>query len=520
MSRSAVIGNPVVTLQTGDRPIPEGAVVVENDRIVDIGTQSAILAASGFDAIIGSNDHIVMPGLFNCHLHGENACARGLYDSVWEKANVWVHEDIAGLIDEDDLFYMLLWGYLRSVKSGTTGILDFFYGRPYLGDFGADVSISAQRRAGIRGALALATRDRRRYMHRDDDVVLAALPPGLRRLIESSPVGYAYPVESVFATFRAMFERYHQAGGPTHIMLAPDWGPACSDALLDANRRLASEFDTTLQIHLLETPYEMLETTLREGKSTVRRLYDLGFLGPDVSGAHCVWPTDDDIRILADTGVIISTQPGSNLRLASGISPVRDMLAAGVRIAIGSDGISMEDDNSLLTEVRLSGLLQRLPRSEPGRVSSETLLRAATVNGPKAAGWTDVGELAKGAQADLILLDKREFCWPPQRFAETDILDVIVDRAQGHHVATTIVAGRVLMQDRVLTEWNEEWLRTRVEEASERVFRVPAEFLELRPAVEALHEMVMQSCAGWANARLTGRHTYNIAHPPPQLGQP
>ena len=515
MTRTLWLGDPVVTLQDGAPYLRNGAVVVEDDRIVDVGPQTRFPDRAVFDQVIGSNNHVVMPGLANGHLHGENAYGKDVYDAVWEKANVWYHEDLADAPPED-LHVALVYNFLRLLKNGATCALDFFYGRPNMPHIAADLSLRAYEDTGLRAALAIASRDQNTYMHRPDEEVLARLTPEHRRQIEENPVGYAYPLEDSLGAFEAMAREYHGRDGRLHVMLGPDWTPACSDDLLLRVKRMAQDYDTGIQIHLVETKYEMLWNLKTNGKTGPRRLQDLGFLGEEVSGAHVVWPTDEDLQIVADSGAICINDPGSNLRLTSGISPVRDMIDAGVRVALGSDGISLNDDNDLFAEMRLGGLVQRLPGADSGRIPSETLLRNVCHNGAVAAGFPRSGILQPGFNADIITLDKSRFYWPPEKFPTADPLDVIVDRAMGYDVRDVMVNGKLLMADRTLLHFDEEAIRQRVAEAAPRIFAVPERFLQIRPAVQELADQAIAMYREWDQEPLPGRYQFNMRETPAQ----
>ncbi|MEE9277021.1 MAG: amidohydrolase family protein, partial [Dehalococcoidia bacterium] len=415
---------------------------------------------------------------------------------------------------EEDLHTALVYNFLRLIKSGTTCSLDFFYGRPNMPYLASELSLRAYVDTGLRASLAIASRDQNTYMHRDDADALGRLTPEHRKAIKENPVGYAYPLEHSLGAFEAMAKAYHGREGRIHVMLGPDWTPACSDALLLRTKQLARDYDTTIQIHLVETKYEMLWNLKTHGKTGPRRLYDLGFLGEEVSGAHVVWPTDDDLRLLAETGTTCVNNPGSNLRLTSGISPVRDMLDAGVRVALGSDGISLNDNNDLFAELRLGGLLQRLPGADSGRIPSETLLRNACHNGPAAAGFPKTGILQPGFHADIITLDKSRFYWPPEKFPTANPLDVIVDRAMGDDVRDVMINGDLVMADSRLTKFDEEEMRRKVGEVAARIFSVPERFVAIRPAVQELADQALEMYREWDQAQIPPRYQYNVRDVP------
>ena len=194
----------------------------------------------------------------------------------------------------------------------------------------------------------------------------------------------------------------------------------------------ADECDTSLVTHALETRSEMMFSLERYGKHAVHRLADLGVLGPSTVLEHFVRVTDDELGRFADSGALASCNPGSNLRLATGICRVRDILAAGGRIGFGTDGISFSDREDFFQELRLASYLQRLPRTfDEGRLDSEALLRAAATSGARALGAeARLGSLEPGRWADLLVVRKDRILFPPGRYDTAPFLDVVIDRAE------------------------------------------------------------------------------------------
>ena len=177
------------------------------------------------------------------------------------------------------------------------------------------------------------------------------------------------------------------------------------------------------------------------GKPAVRRLADLGVLGPDFSCAHFVWVTDEELQIFADSGAIASNNAGSNLRLSAGICRTRDIMESGGRIAFGTDSISFSDTDAFFQELRLACYLQRTPeRFEPRRLDTERVLRAAGTNGARGVQFEgQVGTIAPGALADLLVLKRDRLFFPPGRYDRTPVLDVILDRASAADLESVLI---------------------------------------------------------------------------------
>jgi 5-methylthioadenosine/S-adenosylhomocysteine deaminase len=521
MTRYLVAGDPVVSLGA-ETLIPDGAIVVEDGMITGVGTRAEMAALGPFDRVLGSADHFVLPGFVNCHYHSELAIGPGLYQHIFEKANVHI-QAAAGPIAEDDLYYGILWGLVTAIKGGQTATVDMYYGRPSLPDFGCEAALQAYEDAGLRTAFGLVSRDQNIYAHEPDEQFLTRLPADLAEEVRRSPMGYAWPVDQVMASFRRLHGSWHGREDRIRLVTAPDWTPACSDELYVRCRRVADEHGTGMISHVLETRAEMMFNLRAYGRTALRRLADLGVLTPATVLEHFVWVTDDDLRIFADSGAVASCNPGSNLRLSTGICRLRDIIAGGGRIAFGTDGISFSDRDDFFTELRLACYLQRMPRDfERGRLDSEQVLRAAAGNGARALGLEGkLGSLEPGRYADLLIVDKDRIFFPPGRYSGEPFLDVVLDRAESADIDTVMVGGRVLMEAGRITVVDEALVRDRFAEAvAERVYRPSA---EVRRWAE-LGTLVEPYLAGfyrpWYQTPVEPAYVYNPRRPPDSLIPP
>ncbi len=509
MPRYLIQGDPVVTLSEGDGYLRDGAVIVEGTHITEVGPVEELAQHGPFDRTLGSPDFFVMPGLVNAHWHSEDTYAKGVFDTIWEGANTWYHEDL-GPADPQDMYDNVLYNVLQCIKLGTTCAIDFYYGRPAMEHFAAEIALRAFIDAGWRVGMGIALRDRNIYGHEDNETFLNRVPADLARRVRESPIGYAFPIEDVLASTDHLAKTYDRRDDRVRIIYAPDWTPACSDELLMRVKRLADERDTTITMHVVETRYEALFNIKNHGKTAAVRLRDIGFLGPNVSCAHFVWATDDDIKALAETGAIAVNNPGSNLRLTSGIARVRDIMAAGGAVALGNDGISFNDDNDEFVELRLSGALQRPHGITSGRLPSKDLLTNACVHGARAAGFGDrVGRLEPGKLADILLVEKDRIFFMSERYAASNPLDVIVDRAQGKDVHTVLINGAIVVDDRRVAVVDEEKLRQKVLASADRIFSPSAIGRQWREVTEAFYPYVIDFYKNWDKASLPPGYRYN-----------
>jgi 5-methylthioadenosine/S-adenosylhomocysteine deaminase len=513
--RYLVLGDPVVSLGATTL-IDDGALIVDGSDVVEVGPRVELEGHGPFTRVLGSTDHVVMPGFINCHYHSELAIGPGLYQHIFERANVHI-QGSTGPIDEEDLYTGVLWGLVSAIRGGQTGTVDMYYGRPSLPDFGCPPALRAYSDSGMRTAFGLVSRDQNTYVHEPDDQFLARLPADLAAEVRNSPMGYAWPVDDVMASFERLFKEWHGRDGRIRVVTAPDWTPACSDDLYRRCRAMADDHGTGLITHALETRSEMLFNLRTYGKPAVRRLADLGVLTPATVLEHFVWVTDEELGIFADSGAVASNNAGSNLRLSSGICRARDIMDTGGRIAFGTDGISFSDREDFFEELRLALYLQRRPqRFDVGRVDSERVLRAAAVNGARAIGEeAKLGSLEPGRYADLLVVRKDRILFPPGRYDHEPFLDVVLDRADSRDIDTVMVHGRVLMDDGRITVVDEAKLRDRFAEAvSKRVYRAGPEVRRWAELGVLVAPYVDDFFREWYNVPVEPAHVYNARTTP------
>jgi 5-methylthioadenosine/S-adenosylhomocysteine deaminase len=475
-----------------------------------------MLAYGPFARVLGSADHVVLPGFVNCHYHSELALGPGLYQHIFEKANVHIHAGTSP-IDETDLYDGVLWGLVAAIRGGQTGTVDMFYGRPGMPEFGAEAALQAYADAGIRTAFGLVTRDQNRYAHEPDEQFLRRLDPSLAEEVRGSPMGYAWPVDDVMASFDRLFATWHGYDDRLRLVTAPDWTPACSDELYQRCRRVADERGTSMVTHVLETRAEMLYNVAAYGKPAVRRLADLGVLSPETVLAHFIWVTDEELSVFADSGAVCSNNPGSNLRLSSGICRTRDLLGAGGRVGFGTDGISFSDHEDFFQELRLAAYLQRTPSTfGEGRLDSATVLTSAAKSGAQALGLAGrLGGLSPGHLADLLIVDKARLFFPPGRFDAEPALNVVLDRAEARDIDTVMVGGRVLMEGGRVTVVDEDALRDRFAEAvTARIYRQTTTTKRWAELGRLVEPAVVEMFTKWYEVPVEGAYSYNAARPP------
>jgi 5-methylthioadenosine/S-adenosylhomocysteine deaminase len=252
------------------------------------------------------------------------------------------------------------------------------------------------------------------------------------------------------------------------------------------------------------------------GKTAMRRLADLGVLGPDVSCAHFVWASDEDIQILIDSGAVAVNNAGSNLRLSTGIARSRDILEQGGNLALGTDGISFSEHEDFFQELRLAAYLQRVPGEiGRGRLDSLQLLTSAARSGAQALRQADrVGSLAVGKDADVLVIRRDRIFYPPERFATTPVLDVLLDRANASDIDQVLVAGQVVLDGGRFTTIDEDAVLSDYAEAGrERFWKQTPEAASRRELAAAVEPHVLEFYRGWEQSPVEPAYVYNMRRP-------
>jgi cytosine/adenosine deaminase-related metal-dependent hydrolase len=331
----------------------------------------------------------------------------------------------------------------------------------------AEAVARAARDVGLRIGFAVAMRDRHGLAYADDEVVLQALRPSIREAVGQRLRTPARSPADWLALLDEVAVRLHEAGHDDHCNV--QYGPAavqwCSTPLLEAIARASADTGRRVHMHLLETAYQRAWADQHHPGGIVRFLDAIGLLSPRLTVAHCTHARPDELALLAERGVGIAVNTSSNLGLKSGIAPVAEMLRQGCRVGMGLDGMSLDEDDDALRELRLAWLLHRGRGFDVDMTAAQLWDFGAvhgrhTVMGPRdtIAGVPPGGHIAVGASADLMLLDwdgvDDEAVLPG-----LDPLDLLLAHASAAHITDVFIAGRQVVSAGQVTGVDEPALR-------------------------------------------------------------
>ena len=436
-------------------------VLIEGDRITGLGPA---LAAPAGATLIDASRHLVVPGLVNAHTHAHNNLTRGAGDT-WTLEDLWTYGPaLYGGRTADDQYLSAAIGALEMLHTGCTAAFDMFNAVPVLTEEGIAAVVQAYQDVGVRAVLAPMVADIVFYRVVPD--LLNLLPEALRQRLRNME---AAPAEELLRLAGDTLKRWDgAASGRIRIGVAPTIPGHCSEALLTGTARLAREHAAPIQTHVAESKVQAVNALRRWGTTIVGHLHEIDMLGPRFVAGHGVWLTEEDMTLLAGAGGAVAHNPASNLRLGSGIAPIRELEERGARVGLGTDGSMSSDNQNMFEAMRFAALVStvRYPHRQERWIGSSAAWRMATAGSAGCLGLGDaIGAIALGRQADLVLLRADSVFLRPM----SSPLNALVYAETASAVDTVLVAGRVVLQaGRVITV-DEDRLRVRAQEAVERL---------------------------------------------------
>ncbi|HEX3011347.1 MAG TPA: amidohydrolase [Syntrophomonadaceae bacterium] len=405
----------IIPMTTRGLVIEKGFIIIRDNLIYQMGSGTS--PSGQYDKVIDGTNKVAIPGFINTHTHAAMTLLRGYADDLplmeWLQTKIWPLED---RLTGDDIYWGTLLANVEMIKSGTTAFADMY--------FHMDQTARAVEKSGLRGILSRG---------------MIGVGPENQLAIDQS---------------RALFAEWNgAANGRIKFMLGPHAPYTCPPDYLKQVIDLADELGAGIHIHLAETRGEAEDIKKQYGKTPIELMDEVGLFKHQVLAAHCVHLTDNDIEILASRGVGVAHNPESNMKLASGIAPVPEMLQAGITVALGTDGASSNNNLDMLQEMRTCALLHKVNSFDPTVIPAEQALEMATLNGARVLGLEqETGKLEAGMKADIVLLSLSEAHMIPRY----DILANIVYSGQASDVQTVIVDGKIVMEDRVIKTLDEQ----------------------------------------------------------------
>lgn len=430
----------VVTVDKRRRVIKEGAIAVEEGKILDVGKTKELKKKYKADVKIDASGKVAMPGLIDCHVHSTEAILRGIEDGWtlldWLEKRLW---PLMATIDEELASLSAQFCCLEMLKSGTTCFLNTMV----LPHYNLDRVAGVVERTGIKAALATLI-DHESTLRPDE------LPPP----------------EELIKDGVALAKKWRGKSDKVKIWFEAGIVEVCDDELYKKVTEAARRHGIGITQHWGEVKDDVKLVRKKYGKSLIEFAKDVGLTGPDVVLVHSVWYDDRDIKILAETKTNVCHCPSSNMKLASGFAKIPEMLSKGVNVALGCDEAPCNDSHDMFREMKMAALLHKGRLLSPTVVTAEQAIELATINGAKALSWgNEIGSIEKGKKADIVFLDVKK----PHTVPHRNLISNIVYSSTGADVDTVIIDGEMIVENGIVKTIDEEAVIEKVMDVSEKV---------------------------------------------------
>jgi len=424
----------VVTMNAGRAIYRNGSVVIKGDSILAVGPQSEIETKYKSAQIIEAHGDLVLPGFINGHTHVPMTLFRGLHDDV--TLSDWLYKYIfpaeAKNVNEEFVRWGTRLAAAEQIRSGVTTFADMYYFE--------DAVAEETKAAGMRGVLGETFIDFPAPDNRSEAEMLAYTERFLKKW-QGDPLIHAAP--------------------------APHSIYTCSKKTIQDAAALATKYNAPLLMHVSEMKKEWSDSEKQNGMSPVQYLETLGVLRPNLVAAHCIFVDEADRKLLAERQVGCVHNPSSNMMIASGVSPVPEMRAAGIAVGLGTDGpAGSNNDLDLMEEIDLAAKLAKITKMDPLALNANAVVEMATIDGARALHMEkEIGSLEPGKKADLILISLDE----PNAVPMYEVYAQIAYALKGRDVETVVISGRVVMREHKLLTVDEPHALARAREYQKSV---------------------------------------------------
>ncbi len=443
----------ILTMDDNKSRVRNGDILVEGSAIVSIGQNLELPVP--VDEVIDASGKIVIPGFVNTHHHCWQSLVRNIHVANGLKLEPWlavvydIFQDITPEVVEAGAYV----GLGELLKSGCTTSSDHHYAHPRGVEDLIDSEISVASKLGIR-------------FHPTRGNLTIGKSQGSPHI----PDTLTEDVDHILADYERLINKYHDPDkfSMTRIGLAPCWhGLDSTEEILTGTLAMARKHKVQCHSHLAESMGEVEATIAKFGCRPVEYVRRLGWLGEDIYFAHCVQLNDDEVKLLAETGTGIAHCPISNMFLNTGVCRVPDLLESGASIGIGVDGAASNNASNMMSEIRTAYLVHRLTYGQRAP-RAEQILEMATVGGARVLGRDDIGIIAPGMAADIVLMD-----WDQLQYAggKNDPAACIVMSGDSKMVDTVMVNGDIVVRKGSLAKVDEQEISTRVNQIGNKLLK-------------------------------------------------
>lgn len=399
-----------------EKIIDNADIFIEENKIKRIGENLKIDA----DQVLDGENKLLTPGFVNAHTHLGMSYFRNYADDLalmdWLQNEIW---PVEAKLNAEDIYWSSMLSIIENIKSGVTTFCDMYYEMDRVGDAALEL--------GIRGVLT-------------------------RGMTDVDGKG-----EEKLQEFDALYNNYHnRSDGRIRVVPAPHAIYTCSTEFLkEISENAKKLYDNIIHIHLSETLTEVEDSKKEYGMTPIEYVNSLGLLDSQIIAAHCVHITDEEIELVKNKKFYPVYNPSSNLKLASGFTPVDKMLKNNIKLALGTDGDSSNNNQDFVEEMHIGGIVNKAVTMNEKAVPAIEILKMATINGAEALGFEKLGLIKEDYMADLTIFDLNSNSFTPRN----NLISALVYSANSSDVESVICDGKFIMRDRKLVNVDEKKVR-------------------------------------------------------------
>jgi 5-methylthioadenosine/S-adenosylhomocysteine deaminase len=464
--------------------------LIKDDVIAEVGKPG--MPAPPDAKVIDARRRLLHPGLVNAHMHGHGNLGKGMGDRWTLELLLTAGPWTTGNRSTEDKYLTTLIGAAEMVMKGCTACYDLTVEFPTPSAEGLEAAGRAYREVGMRAVVAPMVADR--TLFEAIPGLTEALPPALQKEVERLRLA---PYQTTLENIRKALQGWKFDRDEVRPAVAPTIPLHCSDEFMVGCGALAREYGAGLHTHVSESKVQAIAGLRKYGKSLTAHMDALGLVGPDFTVAHGVWLDDDDMQRLGDRGASVAHNPGSNMRLGSGLADMRRMLEHKINVGIGTDGANCSDNLNMYEAMRFASLVAKVQGPDWQRwITTDEVFEAATVGSAKALGFGDkIGRLAPGYKADIVFVDLDNINWIPLN----NPANALVHTEDGSAVHSVMVDGRMVVENRRHVNVDLTKLAREAENARERLEKLNRENKNL---YDRLEPIVGTFCPGLAKTPL------------------
>ena len=431
--------------------INNGAVGILGNRIAAVGNTEDVMREHKAHRYIDATRRVVMPGLIDAHMHSALGILRGLSQDIgnWMQQGLWPFTEA---LTDDTIIPGSMMNLVEAVKAGTTTVCDY--------DAAMDKLIGNHIKIGLRARVANTINE---------------LPPGMSKL----PVGALYPLNPAlgnraFEQSTALFNKWHgYDDGRITVLMGPQGPDMVSSELLLEIKAFVERYDTMIHMHVAQGDREINQMLTRHGKRSIQYLDEIGYLNNRLMAVHLTEATREETHLLARRGASMILCSGSIGIIDGIVPPAAEFLEISRRLALGSDQAPGNNCNNMWNEMKFTAILNKCKARNPAVFTAGHILRMATIEAAQAIGLGDeIGSLKPGKKADIILINFDEPNLAPIYLAPLrNIIPNLVYSAKGSEIETSIIDGKVVMENRQIITVDEHEVVLAAHTAAEDISR-------------------------------------------------